>query len=263
MRSALGAGAVAAGLFASAGMAPAQPPTKPSTPAAAEGDSREALPAPVPKPRSVKKKPPEKSQVIAGGVSFAEMEAAIVKGTGLYVVLDPARSVLEVRSRGLVLDSVPLSGIEFLNHSPIFGGDEGAVPALPATWTLAEDAGDFEREIIAPNALRPYVPEDKRTALDEARNPKVIAAHDEHELPPSTYEVKLTNGWALEILDQAPQTGFFSRYAAAVKEGLGRLRGEKRQHPPMLAIAMKGEDARRIHHVFRAELPVLIAPGKA
>lgn len=221
------------------------------------------LPAPVPKPRMARKKVDEKPQILSSGASLPEMEAAIVRGTGLYMVLDAAHSVLEVRSRGLVLDSVPLLGVEFLNHSPIFGGGRGQLPVLPVTWVVRAEAGDFEREVIAPDVLRPYVPEDQRTALDEARNPKVIAAHDETIAPPSTYEVRFTNGWSLEIVDRAPRTGFFARYAAAVREGWERLRGQKHEHPPMLAVAMKGEDAQRIHHVFRADLPLIIAAGKS
>ena len=227
-----------------------------------DGGAQE-LPAPVPKPRLARKKVDDKPQILSSGATVAEMEAAIVRGTGLYILLDAGRSVLEVRSRGLVLDSVPLLGVEFLNHSPIVGGGRGEVPALPVTWVVRAEAGDFEREVIAPEALRPYVPEDQRTALDEARNPKVIASHDEAAAPPSTYEVHLTNGWSLEILDQTPRTGFFARYAAAVREGWQRLRGQKRAHPPMLAVAMKGDDAQRIHHVFRADLPLIIAPGKS
>ncbi|MEO8504644.1 MAG: hypothetical protein ABI609_12160 [Acidobacteriota bacterium] len=230
--------------------------------AGGENGASEPLPAPVPKPRTAKKKPVVKAGLIARDASFAEMEAAIVSGTGLYVMLDPLHKVLEVRSRGLVLDRVHLSGIEFLSHSPIFGGGADAVPSLPATWVVAEDASDFEREVIAPDTLRSYVPEDQRTAVDEARNPKVIAAHEEGALPPSTYQVKLTNGWALAVLDQAPKTSFFARFDEALKEGWKRLRGVKGEHPPMLAVAMSGEDAQRIHHLFRAELPVLIAPGK-
>ena len=227
-----------------------------------DGGAQE-LPAPVPKPRLARKKVDDKPQILSSGATVAEMEAAIVRGTGLYILLDAGRSVLEVRSRGLVLDSVPLLGVEFLNHSPIVGGGRGEVPLLPVTWVVRAEAGDFEREVIAPDVLRNYIPEDQRTALDEARNPKVIAAHDETVAPPSTYEVHLTNGWSLEILDQAPRTGFFARYAAAMREGWQRLRGQKSEHPPMLAVAMKGDDAQRIHHVFRADLPVIITAGKS
>lgn len=234
-----------------------------ATDAPAENGSQEALPAPVPRPRAAKKKATGKPELLVSNASLAEMEAAIVKGTGLYVMLDPEHKVLEVRSRGLVLDSVKLTGIEFLNHSPIFGGGGEKVPSLPVTWVVAEDAGNFDREVIAPEVLRPYVPEDQRTALDEAKNPKVIAAHDETPEAPTTYQVKLTSGWALEVLDRTPETSFFARYSAAVKEGWRRLRGEKHEHPPMLAVGMDGEDARRIHHVFRTDLPVLIAPGKS
>ena len=242
---------------------PAAAPAPPPIDAVRPDSGTQELPAPVPKPRLARKKVDDKPQILSSGATVAEMEAAIVRGTGLYILLDAGRSVLEVRSRGIVLDSVPLLGVEFLNHSPIVGGGRGEVPALPVTWVVRAEAGDFEREVIAPEALRPYVPEDQRTALDEARNPKVIASHDEAAAPPSTYEVHLTNGWSLEILDQAPRTGFFARYAAAVREGWQRLRGQKREHPPMLAVAMKGDDAQRIHHVFRADLPLIIAPGKS
>lgn len=246
---------------------PAPPPAEagPAAPidAVRPDSGAQELPAPVPKPRTARRKSDDKPQILASGASFAEMEAAIVRGTGLYIVLDPARAVLEVRSRGLVLDTMPLLGVEFLAHGPIFGGAGAGALTLPATWVVSAEAGDFERELIAPDALRPYVPEDQRTALDEARNPKVIAAHEDVAAPPSAYDVALTNGWSLEILDQAPKTGFFARYAAAVREGWSRLRGRTAKHPPVLAVALRAPDAQRLHHVFRADLPVLIAAGKS
>jgi hypothetical protein len=227
------------------------------------GDVR-AAPEAASSPKSAHHSKPGKTAATkpsAPRLSLAELEAALAKTPDLYLLLDPAHRLLQVRSRGVVLDSMPLKGAEFMVHTPLFGSASAELPDLPTAWTVAEGAGDFSRELIAPDVLRPYKPEEERTVVDEARNPKVKALHDEEALPPTSYQVKMRNGWQLAVVEEEPATSFFGRYAASLSEGLDRLRGRTREHPPLLAVAMAPADARRLHHVFRSDLALLIAAG--
>jgi hypothetical protein len=185
-----------------------------------------------------------------------EIEAGLAKTTAIYLFLDPARRVLEVRSRGMTLDSAALQSVTMLHHHPLFGSDDQPEPEVPGVWTVDQGPGDLSREVIAPEALKPYVPEEERqqtAALPQAAKPI--------PLPPSRYLVPMTNGWSLAVLDQAPRTGFFHRYAQAVKDGWSRLRGQAAKRPPLVALTMTAADAQRFHHVFRSQLPVVVAAG--
>jgi len=127
---------------------------------------------------------------------------------------------------------------------------------VPVELVFDQGPGDLSREVIAPEALKPYVPEEERqetAALPLAAKPV--------PLPPSRYLVPMTNGWSLAVLDQAPRTGFFHRYAQAVKDGWSRLRGQAVKRPPLVALTMTAADAQRFHHVFRSQLPVVVAAG--
>jgi hypothetical protein len=184
-----------------------------------------------------------------------ELEASLVKTPALYVVLDAAERKLEVRSRGLILDSVPLQVVTLLHYRPLFGSGDEPAPEVPAIWNVIEGPGDTYRDVIAPEALKPYVSEDERE--EEA----VSTAKKEPPVPPSQYFVKLANGWQLGIFDRVPRTGFFPRLAQAVGAGWKRLRGQNQTTPPVVALAMTADDARRIHHVFRTDLALLVLPA--
>lgn len=183
-----------------------------------------------------------------------ELEAGLVKTPALYLVLDPAAGKLEVRSRGLVLDTVPVQEVRVLHYRPLLGGGRHPQPEVPGIWTVIEGPGDTYREVIAPDALKPYVPEEER--VEEAAAPD-----KELPVPPSRYFVKLANGWQLGVFDREPQTGFFGRFLQAVEGGWKRLLGRQRPSPPVVALSMAPDDARRIHHVFRSDLAVLVLPG--
>jgi hypothetical protein len=185
-----------------------------------------------------------------------EIEAGLAKTPAIYLFLDPARRVLEVRSRGMTLDSAGLQSVTMLHHHPLFGSDEQPDPEVPGVWTVDQGPGDLSREVIAPEALKPYVPEEERQ-----ENPTTPQAAKPIPPPPSRYLVPMTNGWSLAVLDQPPRTGFLHRYAQAVKDGWARLRGKAVTRPPLIALTMTAADAQRFHHVFRSQLPVLVAAG--
>lgn len=196
-------------------------------------------------------------------VTSLEMEAAIAKSPVVYMVIDPARRVLEVRSRSLVLDRVALDGIEVVTEQPLFSGWPPTLPELPATWKIAEGPGDTDREIVAPPHLRPYVsPEEEDTAeptptvapAGPAPTPTPVPE------PPASYRARLDNGWDLLITDTRPVDAFIPRLLAAVRDGWQRLRGLGDSAPPAVALAMAKQDCQRIHHLMRTGTQILVLP---
>lgn len=185
-----------------------------------------------------------------------ELEAGLVKTPALYLVLDPAAHILDVRSRGLVLDTVALREVSLLHYRPLLAGGNHPHPEVPGIWTVIEGPGDAYREVIAPDALKAYVPEEER-----AQESAAATADKELPVPPSQYFVKLANGWQLGVFDREPRTGFFARFAQAVEGGWKRLLGRPRPTPPVVALAMAADDARRLHHVFRTDLALLVLPA--
>jgi hypothetical protein len=188
-----------------------------------------------------------------------EIEAGLAKTPAIYLYLDPARKLLEVRSRGMALDRVELQEVTTLHHNPLFGGGDPQPLEIPGVWTVDQGPGDLSREVIAPEALKPYVPEDER----EEETAATSTTQGSKPIPdaPSQYFVPLTNGWALAVLDRSPRTSFYHRFAQAVKNGWNDLFGEDAPHPPLVALSMSAADAQRMHHVFRSQLPVLVAAG--
>ena len=94
--------------------------------------------------------PPEPTRVAA-----LEMEAGLARKPLIYLFLDPQRRVLEIKSRGTVLDTVPLTGIEVVSQQPVMRRDILSHPPFPAVWTIQQGAGDSDREVIAPTELKP------------------------------------------------------------------------------------------------------------
>lgn len=207
-------------------------------------------PAPAPAPLVAKLPPPtpESARVL-------ELEASLARTTQLYLVLDSSRRLIEVKARGVVLDQVPLRELALLHYRPLLGGDAGAEPALPAVWKVAEGPGDFSRETIAPESLRPYVSEEEREEPEaqDAKKPEPLVP-----TPPTSYSVRMDSEWDLAIVDRSPHPSFLARYAQAVREGWARLRGHAEERRPLVALSLDPDDARRLHHVFRTELPVLV-----
>lgn len=174
-------------------------------------------------------------------------------------MLDPAARKLSVRARATELASVPLVSVSKLVFAPIFGDAEVPPLAAPAIWTIVEGPGDTDRETIAPTTLRPYSGADEEEPETVSPAPSTPAKPGDGSAPkPTTYRVRLDVGWQLLVTDQAPRLGWSRRLVAAVRDGWQRLRGQEPAHPPLVAIVVAPEDARRLHHIFRTGTRMLV-----
>lgn len=197
-------------------------------------------------------------------VAALEMEAELARTSAIYLVIDPARRVLEVRARAAVLDRVAVEGIEVVVYRPFFSTLEAPMPELPATWRVKNGPGDTDREIIAPSELKPYSSgeeeEEEPAAPPTPRPTGPAPTPTPVPEPPVHYRCQMENGWDLLITDQLPPRGLTARFAAAVRDGLLRLRGAAASPPPALALAVAHDDARRLHHLMRSGTSILLLP---
>jgi hypothetical protein len=193
---------------------------------------------------------------------IAEYETALAKGKGIYLILDPARKTLTVKSRGLELSEVTFDEIALLEFRPLWSGGAKLKLPTPTVWKITEGPGDADRETIAPPSLRPYSEEEEAPAEPAATTTSSAPAKkkpDEVERP-STYRVGLDNGWQLYITPESPGGGFFRRLAASVQDGWLRLKGKEPKHPPLVALVMPAERAQSLHHLFRTGNEILVLP---
>ncbi|MBI4915655.1 MAG: hypothetical protein HY825_07390 [Acidobacteria bacterium] len=192
-----------------------------------------------------------------------ELEASLVKKPQVYLVLDPPRRALEVRSRGHVLDVITLAGIEVVTQQPLLGAGTPPVVPVPAIWTVKSGPGDTDREIIAPDSLRPMPKEgeEEEEASPTPAPPGPTPTATPVPEPPASYRAQLDTGWDLWVCEALPASGFWPRLTAAVRDGWARLRGGGEDLPPALALAMSSDDAKRIHHLLRVGMPILVVAG--
>lgn len=180
-----------------------------------------------------------------------ELELELARQESLYLRLDSAGQRLEVKARGVVLDEMPLRGVALLGYRPARGGSARAAVELPAVWTVAEDAAAAYRRVVAPAALRPYVRDEATSAppnVEEGPLPE----------PPDVYRVALDPGWSLKVTTELPSGGWSSRILHALGDGWARLRHRPVNAENLIVVAVDSEDARRLHHLFRDKLPILV-----
>lgn len=221
--------------------------------------NREIIPSPPPTPRVAKRrKPIDPFKDLPKDAAPLEIEAALSQTPDLYVLVDPAESVIEVRSRGISLDSMQIARSEVLYKSGVF--ITGPAPHFPAPslWRVQKTPDDAVRELIAPAELKRWVPEDDRP--DEPAGTGSSAKPRQETQPPTSYRIQLNDGWDLAILGELPSRGFLTRLVEAAKSGWSRLVGKTVEHPPTVALVLSADDSRRLHHVFREGLPVLLSP---
>jgi hypothetical protein len=196
---------------------------------------------------------------------LVELEGRLARSPIVYLVLDPAAKVLDIRVRGIIIERVELQGLELLAYRPLFGNAETPSLAIPAVWTITQGPGDTDREVIAPVSLRPY-PKDGEEEEEPAPAPTPVpgaSQADPQGEPRSTYRVQLDNEWQLYVVNAPPKLGLWRRYLEAVRDGWQRLRGRQPAHPPLIALVLPEESALRLHHLFRAKMPLLVGDGAA
>ncbi len=195
-------------------------------------------------------------------VAALELEAQLAKTPAIYLVVDTVRQVVDIKARALVLDRLALHGVEVVVYRPFFSSREVPMPSLPAIWTIEAGPGDTDREIVAPKELRPYSSGEE----EEEEPPATVAPPQAGPTPtptpvpepPVRYRAHLENGWDLWVVDALPAQDLPSRFAEAVRDGWRRLRGEDHRTRPALALAMAGDDARRLHHLMRTGTKILV-----
>jgi len=158
--------------------------------------------------------------------------------------------------RATEVASIDLQGVSRLVFEPLFGSLDPPRLEAPAVWTVLEGPGDTDRETIAPTTLRPYSEDDEEESSAPGAPAKKKPGEEADK--PSTYRVRLDIGWQLMVTDEAPRLGWGRRLVASIRDGWLRLRGEEPVHPPLVALVMSSDDARRLHHLFRSGLKVLV-----
>jgi len=200
--------------------------------------------------------PPDPTRVAA-----LDMEAGLARRPSVYLLLDPQRRVLEVRSRGTALDSVTLTGIEIVSQQPVMRMGALSHPPFPAVWTIEQGDGDSDREIVAPTELKPApkMGEEEEDTSSSAAPGAPTPTPTPAVLPPVSYRSRLSNGWDLWVTDALPPQSRLQTLLAAIRDGWRRLRGLGEDHVPAITLAMADEDARRVHHLLRTGMPILVA----
>jgi hypothetical protein len=193
-------------------------------------------------------------------VAALTMEASLARKPDVYLLLDPERRVLEIKARGAVLDTVPLSGIEVISQQPIMGRRLPSHPPIPAIWTVAQGARDSDRDVIAPTELVPEPKnDDDDTQSDSATATGPAPTPTPAPVTPTSYRSRLDNGWDLWVTDKLPPQTRWETFLAAVRDGWRRLRGRAEDHIPAITLAMTDADAQRVHHLLHSGMPILVA----
>ena len=197
-----------------------------------------------------------------GGVSALEIEARLARKPDIYLVLDAPRRVLDIKARGLVLDTVKLTGIEMVGQHRLFGKGSSSTIKLPAEFTIESGSRDFSREMIAPGKLVPAPKEEGDTPLPETKGtPAPEPTPTPVPEPPASYRVRLDNGWDLWITDALPGETAWARFVGAVKDGFLRLTGRARNYPSALTLSMSRADTKRLHHLLTKGTALLVVGG--
>ena len=189
---------------------------------------------------------------------LVELETELAKQKDIYLLLDAGAHRLAVKVRGMELAAFEVREMSRLVFEPLLGRAEPPPLPAPAVWTVVEGPGDTERETIAPTSLRPYSEEEEREEPAPTASPTAPAGKPAEGEPQTSYRVQLDIGWQLLVVDEPPRLGWAQRFAAAVRDGWQRLRGEQPSHPPLVALVMAPDDAKLLHHLFRAGTSILV-----
>jgi hypothetical protein len=182
---------------------------------------------------------------------FLEEEMAAARKIDLYLVLSRGGTSLDVKARGIVLDTVPIQASTVLTYRT--ARRQPAPPALPGAWEVRREPEAEHRQLIAPGQLQPY---DEEVAAAAAAKPPGVLPE-----PPSSYEVGLDGGWALRVVQETPEDSLWARLRQAVADGWRRLRRGELHRPPTLVLTMEATDGRRLHQLFREGRRILIDPS--
>lgn len=201
-------------------------------------------------------------------VAALELEASLARKPNVYLKLDLGERLLQIKARGVVLDQVVVKAVEAARRKPFYQPTEPLALPVPVILEVLEGPGDTDREVIAPPSLRPARRSDEE---EEAPLPPAPQGPTPTPTPrpetPSRYRVELTRGKAAEasplllwVTNDLPARSLWQRFRQAVKEGWAFLvrHEEVPQEPPGIVLVVDPEDARRLHHLFRQGMALLV-----
>jgi len=186
-----------------------------------------------------------------------ELEAQLARQPVVYLVLNIGRGVLEVRSRGMVLDSLPVTDVAVVRPKRLLSGSSSHPLELPVVWQVVEGPRDTERELIAPETLRP-APSGEEDVEDFDWESGPSPTPTPIPSPPKSYRARLDNDWDLWIADRPPLSRGPWRFFVASIDGLARLRGRSEPPPPAYLVTMSRSDAQRLYHLIRSGMTILV-----
>lgn len=193
------------------------------------------------------------------GARGLERELELARAKDVYLRLDAGCREIAVLAGGVELASVPFAAVEFLGYRPAHGAPDGLAPLdLPAVRTVTDDLSAASRRVVAPPYLRPYSERDEPAPSVGPAAPGGIAEAPE----PSSYRVRLDGGWVLELVPRPAAHGLSTRIAQALQDGWLRLAGERPERPSRIVLVLGPEEARSLHHLFRAGMRILVLPGQ-
>jgi len=186
------------------------------------------------------------------------LELELARTPTVYLVLDPWVGKLEIKARGLVLETVPVDRVAVLTLAPLVSRPASAVLELPTMWRLVSAPEESWRREVAPTTLRPY--SEDEVAPTPTPTPKLqTAPAAPAPAVPDDYACLAENGWQLRVT--ATRTGGLrQRLVDSIASGWRRLGGEALpQRPSTLVVEVTSEDARRLCHLLRPGLAVILA----
>jgi hypothetical protein len=176
-----------------------------------------------------------------------------------YLVLVPGSDLAEVQIRGLPVDSVPVRAVAVVAARGRLEQCRETV-AEPAAFTVSADAAQPLRQRFEPDALVESAPPDEADADDadsaaaaNAQSAVPVAASS----PAAEYRVALENGWTLVVAPEVAVSSLWRRLGVSFRRGVERLFGSPRPTCE-LQIAAAAEDARRLQHLFRPGVRILL-----
>ena len=184
-----------------------------------------------------------------------ELEAQLARQPVVYLVLNLARGVVEVRSRSLTLDTVPIQGVKLVRRRRLLSVARSTPQVLPVIWIILEGPPDTDRVVIAPETLQPAPSDDEDfDELDRLPSPTPTPAPE----IPRSYRARLDTGWDLWITNRVPSRTWWQRLLNAAGDGVAVLRGHSEPEPPAVVILMSRSDAHRLYHLIRSDTRILV-----
>lgn len=177
----------------------------------------------------------------------AEIELA--RSPEVYLVIEPATCTLQVKARGVLLQSMPLRRVAALGYRRTFERAPLPVLELPRLFEVTEEAAGGERPIVSPPAL---------VSLRDGVESSAAPLPEEVEKPaaPASYQVAMGAEWRLRVEDGTSSLGLPAALGATLAEGWRRLAALRISQPPpagppfRLALDLDPEDARNLHHLL-------------